>query len=219
MPKPSPAPSSSRATHGSRQPPGRGARCAGFRAAIRPPRLLGRTPHRRRRRDTAPSGEGRHRRKLPARARLRPRLSRGLVPVAATGQTLPWPAPEALLIKFVAHHLWDPAKRETDFAHGMPEDVTAALKAARPVARRRAARAEHRPPAAVELVDADRLARSCRKIQCAGPAQRHKTRRACQRPPARQKEQKGGDRRHSRPPCSRPAPAIAWSTFATARFC
>ncbi|MCF6110499.1 site-specific integrase [Mesorhizobium muleiense] len=51
--------------------------------------------------------------------------------LAATGFSLPWPAPEALLIKFVAHHLWDPAKRETDVSHGMPEDVTAALKAAK----------------------------------------------------------------------------------------
>ena len=48
--------------------------------------------------------------------------------LAATGAPLPWPAPEALLIKFVAHHLWDPAKRETDAAHGMPIDVTSALK-------------------------------------------------------------------------------------------
>ena len=49
--------------------------------------------------------------------------------VAATGRPLPWPAPEALLIKFVAHHLWDPARRETDLAHGMPEEVTATLQA------------------------------------------------------------------------------------------
>ncbi|RWP98765.1 tyrosine-type recombinase/integrase [Mesorhizobium sp.] len=51
--------------------------------------------------------------------------------LAATGFSLPWPAPEALLIKFVAHHLWDPAKRETDVSHGMPEDVSAALKSAK----------------------------------------------------------------------------------------
>ncbi|RRH94139.1 integrase [Mesorhizobium tamadayense] len=51
--------------------------------------------------------------------------------LAATGFSLPWPAPEVLLIKFVAHHLWDPAKRETDVSHGMPEDVTAALKSAK----------------------------------------------------------------------------------------
>ena len=34
--------------------------------------------------------------------------------LAATGKSLPWPAPEALLLKFVAHHLWDPEKREVD---------------------------------------------------------------------------------------------------------
>lgn len=48
--------------------------------------------------------------------------------LSATGQPLPWPAPEALLIKFIAHHLWDIAKRETDPAHGMPADVAATLK-------------------------------------------------------------------------------------------
>jgi len=45
----------------------------------------------------------------------------------ATGSPLPWPATEGLLLKFVAHHLWDPAKRETDVRPGMPEDVTDAL--------------------------------------------------------------------------------------------
>ncbi len=50
--------------------------------------------------------------------------------LAATGQPLPWPAPETLLIKFVAHHLWDPSKRETDPAHGMPNDVADTLRAA-----------------------------------------------------------------------------------------
>ncbi|MER9202929.1 site-specific integrase [Mesorhizobium sp. M0933] len=49
--------------------------------------------------------------------------------LAATGQPLPWPAPEALLIKFVAHHLWDFSKREIDPAHGMPEAVMVALTA------------------------------------------------------------------------------------------
>jgi site-specific recombinase XerC len=48
---------------------------------------------------------------------------------AATGAPLPWPAPEALLMKFVAHRLWDAARRETDPAHGMPDDVAAALRA------------------------------------------------------------------------------------------
>lgn len=43
--------------------------------------------------------------------------------LAATGRSLPWPAPEALLLKFVAHHLWDPEKRATDSDHGMPDEV------------------------------------------------------------------------------------------------
>jgi integrase len=47
---------------------------------------------------------------------------------ATTGAPLPWPAPEALLIKFVAHHLWDPAKRESDPEHGMPSDVDQILR-------------------------------------------------------------------------------------------
>ncbi len=49
--------------------------------------------------------------------------------MAATENPLPWPAPEALLLKFVAHHLWDPARRETDPEHGMPADVEIGLRA------------------------------------------------------------------------------------------
>ncbi|HTV33444.1 MAG TPA: site-specific integrase [Methylocella sp.] len=49
---------------------------------------------------------------------------------AATGSPLPWPAPEALALKFVAHHLWDPARHETDPQHGMPEAVALQLSAA-----------------------------------------------------------------------------------------
>ncbi|MBB3660018.1 integrase [Rhizobium sp. BK650] len=48
--------------------------------------------------------------------------------LAATASPLPWPAPEALLLKFVAHHLWDPAKRESDPDHGMPADVDQVLR-------------------------------------------------------------------------------------------
>ncbi len=48
--------------------------------------------------------------------------------LAATGKSLPWPAPEALLLKFVAHHLWDPAKRENDPKHGMPVEVDENLR-------------------------------------------------------------------------------------------
>lgn len=49
--------------------------------------------------------------------------------IAATGSPLPWPAPEALALKFVAHHLWDPARRAEDAAHGMQVDVEASLRA------------------------------------------------------------------------------------------
>ena len=45
--------------------------------------------------------------------------------LAATGTPLPWPAPEALALKFVAQHLWDPARRDTDPSHGMPDSIAA----------------------------------------------------------------------------------------------
>lgn len=45
-----------------------------------------------------------------------------------TGSPLPWPAPESLLLKFVAHHLWDPVERTDNPEHGMPEDVAVALR-------------------------------------------------------------------------------------------
>ncbi len=48
--------------------------------------------------------------------------------LAATGQSLPWPAPGSLLLKFVAHHLWDPEKRAGDPNHGMPADVDENLR-------------------------------------------------------------------------------------------
>ena len=49
--------------------------------------------------------------------------------LAATGTPLPWPAPEALALKFVAQHLWDPARRDTDPSHGMPDNIAAVLRA------------------------------------------------------------------------------------------
>jgi integrase len=48
--------------------------------------------------------------------------------LAATGASLPWPAPEALLLKFVAHHLWQPEQRELDPHHGMPDIVEQSLR-------------------------------------------------------------------------------------------
>lgn len=50
--------------------------------------------------------------------------------LAATGAALPWPAPEALALKFVAHHLYDPAQRDDDPRHGMPPAVAEALRRA-----------------------------------------------------------------------------------------
>ncbi len=48
--------------------------------------------------------------------------------LASTGNSLPWPAPEALLLKFVAHHLWDPERRREDSGHGMPKNVDRLLR-------------------------------------------------------------------------------------------
>ncbi|MGV1773128.1 tyrosine-type recombinase/integrase [Agrobacterium vitis] len=48
--------------------------------------------------------------------------------LAATGNALPWPAPEAMLLKFVTHHLWDPEKRSSDPEHGMPTEVESSLR-------------------------------------------------------------------------------------------
>ena len=50
---------------------------------------------------------------------------------AATWQALPWPATEALALKFVAHHLRDPSKRASDPRHGMPADVAQSLQGKR----------------------------------------------------------------------------------------
>jgi hypothetical protein len=49
--------------------------------------------------------------------------------LAVTGSPLPWPAPEGLVMRFIAHHLWDPAQREKDPEHGMPAEVATALQA------------------------------------------------------------------------------------------
>src|SRR5262252_7057729 len=46
---------------------------------------------------------------------------------AATGEPLPWPAPPGLILKFIAHHLWDQAEKEEDESHGMPEEARVRL--------------------------------------------------------------------------------------------
>ncbi|MCV0427244.1 MAG: site-specific integrase [Roseibium sp.] len=48
--------------------------------------------------------------------------------LAAMGENLLWPAPEPLILKFIAHHLWDPEQRKKDSSHGMPEEVADALE-------------------------------------------------------------------------------------------
>ncbi|PRA45360.1 integrase, partial [Ochrobactrum sp. MYb68] len=48
--------------------------------------------------------------------------------LAATGNPLPFPAPEALLLKFIAHHLWRPQQREIEPDHGMPAGVEEELR-------------------------------------------------------------------------------------------
>lgn len=49
--------------------------------------------------------------------------------LVATGAALPWPAPPSLVVKFIAHHLWDTVKKESDPEHGMPDEVVLTLRA------------------------------------------------------------------------------------------
>lgn len=49
--------------------------------------------------------------------------------LAATRSPLPWPAPAPLILKFIAHHLWDSEKKMSDPGHGMPEDIARQLEA------------------------------------------------------------------------------------------
>lgn len=46
---------------------------------------------------------------------------------AATGAPLPWPAPEGLILKFIAHHLFDPAEKLINPDHGLPGPVLAVM--------------------------------------------------------------------------------------------
>jgi hypothetical protein len=54
---------------------------------------------------------------------------------AAAGQPLPWPATEALALKFVARHLRDPSKREIAPRHEMPAEVADGLRTKGPLRR------------------------------------------------------------------------------------
>ena len=71
--------------------------------------------------------------------------------LAATGEPLPWPAPVPLILKFIAHHLWDPERRKTDPAHGIPEDVALALEDLK-LLRKAKGDGAHRAPHAVTTV-------------------------------------------------------------------
>jgi integrase len=48
--------------------------------------------------------------------------------LAATNSALPWPAPAALVLKFIAHHLYDPIRKEADANHGIPDSVAEILR-------------------------------------------------------------------------------------------
>lgn len=48
---------------------------------------------------------------------------------ASTSAPLVWPASEATILRFIAHHLWDKEERERNPEHGMPEEVAAELRA------------------------------------------------------------------------------------------
>lgn len=71
--------------------------------------------------------------------------------LAATGEPLPWPAPVPLILKFIAHHLWDPERRKIDPAHGIPEDVALALEDLK-LLRKAKGDSAHRAPHAITTV-------------------------------------------------------------------
>jgi hypothetical protein len=48
---------------------------------------------------------------------------------ASTDAPLVWPASEATVLRFIAHHLWDEEERRRNPAHGMPQAVADALRA------------------------------------------------------------------------------------------
>ncbi len=48
---------------------------------------------------------------------------------ASTDAPLVWPASETLVMRFIAHHLWDKEEREKNRKHGMPQEVAEVLHA------------------------------------------------------------------------------------------
>ena len=49
---------------------------------------------------------------------------------ATTGLPLSWPPTKDTVLRFVAHHLWDPDQKARDASHGMPDRVRMALQEA-----------------------------------------------------------------------------------------
>ena len=128
---------------------------------------------------------------------------------AATGAALPWPASESLALKFVAHHLWDPARRETD-----------PRTACRPRLRRGSAmqlfcgataRMRHQPSSGGWRAGAPCIAgRAGGSVPLAQSPRRATARGPRQHPPASAQEQAG---RHPR----RPGPTARHLPFGPAR--
>jgi integrase len=48
--------------------------------------------------------------------------------MASTGLPLPWPAPVSLVLRFIAHHLYDAEEHARNEAHGMPLSVAETLQ-------------------------------------------------------------------------------------------
>ena len=113
--------------------------------------------------------------------------------LASTGSPLPWPAPEALALKFVAQHLWDPARRDTDSEPRHAGRYCRGFARRGAAARGRPARARDGAPAPVQLGDFPSLERRRRSVQIAGAAVCDPARGAGNGEATDPEEPKGGD--------------------------
>ena len=85
--------------------------------------------------------------------------------LAATGGPLSWPADPELILKFIAHHLWDPNQKAVDPAHGMPDAVIDELWDRKVLKVRWTARSQDRIPAPGQLVDPAPVERRRRPVR------------------------------------------------------
>lgn len=109
----------------------------------------------------------------------------------ATGFPLPWPAPESLLLKFVAHHLWDPVKRariRTTACRGRGGRVARSS----PAGSKKPPCSQHDAPTADELVDPDPLAGLTRVLRRPLAQIRVAARSARERATTTTRKQEGG---------------------------